>query len=127
MAGKPQTWPEHEKLKAISEFSQKVHDFLEWCSEKGWELAQWEGDRMFPIRPGRDKILADFFEIDMDKIEAEKRAMLDLMRAQNGLDEKGHEKEDEQKKRYDPFCDSANAEEDEENDRDVMEMADNVE
>ena len=81
-------YPEHQRLKAISGQSQVVYDFLEWCGEeKGYCLAVWateDTDRMWPVRDSKRKLLAEFFDIDMDKIEAEKRAVLDEMRAMNG-------------------------------------------
>lgn len=83
---KEPTYPEHVKLEAISDKSQCIYDFLEWAAERGYQLAKWtEGERrgsqeLFYIRESRMDLLAAFFEIDLKKIEAEKRAMLDYMR-----------------------------------------------
>lgn len=81
-------WPEHTKLKAISDKSQAIGEFVEWLEGKGIHLAEYEqeyrGDhRMFTIQTPITKLLAEFFDIDQDKIEAEKQAMLDAMREMN--------------------------------------------
>jgi hypothetical protein len=74
--------PECDKLLAVKERSQAIGEFLEWLTgEKGVVLATW-----FP--PGRlesggyriEKLLAEFFEIDLDKVEQEKRVMLEELR-----------------------------------------------
>lgn len=72
-------YPEHEKMRKISDQSQAVGDFLEWVrSEKGWFLAQRDDEtkRIWPASYSTVQLLAEFFEIDLDKIEDEKRAML---------------------------------------------------
>lgn len=80
-------YPEHEKLSAISDKSQAIYDFLMWCAEeKGAELATWaeEGlDRMWPLNTAKRELLAEYFGIDLNKLEDEKRAMLDEMRRAN--------------------------------------------
>lgn len=80
---KSEIYPEHEKLAAISDQSQTIYDFLSWLDgEKGVVL----GNDNFGYAEGKSYVpdgsqvkgwLAEFFEIDLDKIEAEKRAMLD--------------------------------------------------
>lgn len=84
MSGK---YPEHTKLKAIASKSQVCGEFVEWLADKkGIVLAQFHGlsghhyQNPTPLRA----LLAEFFEIDSKKIEEEKRAMLDEMRAMNG-------------------------------------------
>lgn len=74
-------YPEHEKLKAISHYSQRIGEFLEWCSyEKGFSLCFMNGDDYHPINILPNDLLAEFFEIDKWKLEDEKRAMLDELR-----------------------------------------------
>lgn len=82
-------YPEHEKLRAIQEQSQTIGHFLEWLAvEKDVMLCkadpEYTGDRspFWPIRKSREKLLADYFGIDLKKIEQEKQAMLDKLRAQ---------------------------------------------
>lgn len=79
-------YPEHKKLTAVHERSQAIGEFLDWCvSEKGYQLAEWDDSReidhrMMPIIVPVEKLLAEFFGIDLQKLEAEKRAMLEEMR-----------------------------------------------
>lgn len=73
----PADYPEHEKLRAIRDQSQKAGEFLEWLqAEKGVSLMV--GD--FPLQTTTTRLLAEFFEIDLDKIEDEKRTMLEVLR-----------------------------------------------
>lgn len=65
-------YPEHDKLRKISDRSQACGEFLDWLEEeKGWEL------------PSHSKpaLLAEFFEIDQERLEDEKQAMLNELRS----------------------------------------------
>ena len=96
-------YPEHEKLKAVAERSQTVGSFLDWLThEKGIALTVQhehtasckehgerynncgyrEGEYMHAGTPVR-VLLAEFFEIDEKKIEAEKQAMLAELRGES--------------------------------------------
>jgi hypothetical protein len=78
-------YPEHEKLQALGGANQTVGDFIEWLGEQGIYLASYGTgsycDELFSIHKSRDDLLASFFEIDRDKLEAEKQAMLDALRS----------------------------------------------
>ncbi len=81
-------YPEHEKLATVKDLSQEIGEFLEWTEEQGWRLADWDengfGDQiMYPIGLKRLDILARYFEIDLDKLETEKRFMLEAQRVSN--------------------------------------------
>jgi hypothetical protein len=91
-------YPEHEKLRAVQERSQSCGEFLEWLqSEKGIVLAEyvtptWKElgysakprkpieQRLVPCTINVTKLLAKFFGIDAAKLDAEKDAMLDVLR-----------------------------------------------
>lgn len=102
-------YPEHVKLRAVKEQSQTVGTFLDWLSNtKSIELAVRHEhtdscyadvdsvERAMKLSPRRlcgymdrdlvpthlsiRQLLAEFFEIDEEKIEAEKCSMLDEMR-----------------------------------------------
>jgi len=62
--------PECDKLHAIADKSQVVGEFIEWVREK-------HGVHM---PKSIDDLLADFFEIDQNKVEQEKRAILESLR-----------------------------------------------
>jgi hypothetical protein len=112
-------YPEHEKLEAVAETSQKIGDFLEEMNQReGWSLCVWSEqyeerlhwphrrrstyfhtepdpviqgppdlrrhdlrDEWLPVRGSISDKLARFFGIDLDVLEAEKRAMLVAIRA----------------------------------------------
>ena len=78
-------YPEHEKLKKVAHLSQSCHDFIEWLQEeKGISLRELapDGEFYYPITPS-NKLLAEFYNIDLNVIEKEKCEMLDEMRKVN--------------------------------------------
>jgi hypothetical protein len=81
-------YPEHDKLRAISDQSQACYDFLEWLEDlHGARLCHVPPgmhSTYFPLNFSMRKLLADFFDIDQDRLEAERRAMLDELRAAQG-------------------------------------------
>lgn len=88
MSTQPAT-PECEKLAKVSEESNKIGAFLDWLKDKGIHLATWEYDedlddeRLFPHREPIQNILAEYYGIDLDKVETERRALLDWIQEQN--------------------------------------------
>ena len=87
-------FPEHEKMKEVQAKSQAIGEFLEWLrTEKQLFLSReveiakrWNGDPItewLPQHPDLERLLAEFFEIDLAKIEQEKRQMLDELRRAN--------------------------------------------
>lgn len=76
-------YPEHEKLKALGGDNQTVGNFIEWLSEQGYEICRWNvaGTFCIPANISRDDLRAAHFEIDRNRLEDEKRQMLDAMRA----------------------------------------------
>lgn len=78
-------WPEHARMKEVQEDSHKLGEFLEWLLTR-YELAHWEQieefdeERLFPVYPNIQGLLAEYFDIDLKKIEAEKDDMLEMIR-----------------------------------------------
>lgn len=68
-------YPEHDKLSAISDQSQVIGEFTDWAMGKGYIEKP-------SFKPTQD-ILAEFFGIDQEKLEEEKRAMLASLRQLN--------------------------------------------
>ncbi len=77
-------YPEHEKMSTIVDKSQAIGDFLEWLNDtkkyricerqhKGWA-------EHYPIRESVEHLLAEYFKIDLNKLEQEKREMLEEIR-----------------------------------------------
>lgn len=75
-------FPEHEKLEKVADKSQAIGEFLEDLGSRGILLAFWvdDEDRLAPVHTRKDVLLAQFFDIDLVKLEAEKRAMLESLR-----------------------------------------------
>ena len=91
-------YPEHEKLQAVKDKSQAIGEFVEWLQgTKGFRLAKWEKvpdesvfadegsevDELFQQFINIEQLLAEFFGIDLQKLEQEKRAMLEQIRKLN--------------------------------------------
>lgn len=84
-------YPEHEKLEKVQEVSQRIGEFLEWLGDGGMRICEFQEGPMrsptegayWPIRDGITEILARYFDIDMNKIESEKQAMLQAVRERN--------------------------------------------
>ena len=84
-------FPEHTKLEALGGDNQTVGQFLEWLSEHGYEISEWdeESERYVPLLRPPQSWIAHYFQIDPAKIELEKRAMLTDLRSAQGLDAEG--------------------------------------
>ena len=82
------TYPEHEKLKLISDQSNSIGEFVEeFLPKKGIYLCTiHEGGRSSEYLPNRvpiTKLLAEFFNLDLGKLEEEKQHMINQHRLQN--------------------------------------------
>lgn len=84
-------YPELEKLRQVSDESRAISGFLEWAESKGYrlvktvttEVVDWRGSTTTEedeVPANVDQALADYFGIDMDKVEAERRELLDRLR-----------------------------------------------
>lgn len=77
------SFPEHKRMKAVSEKSQAIGGFLDWLqNERGLVIAYWnDWDELVPTSASIQRLLAEYFEIDLDKVEAEKQEMLEILRS----------------------------------------------
>jgi hypothetical protein len=75
-------YPEHDKLEKVQEQSQTIGEFLEWLSsEKEIHLARWHNTcDLRDVHTDKEKLLAEFFGIDLKKLEEEKRQMIEVCR-----------------------------------------------
>jgi hypothetical protein len=77
-------YPECEKLLKVKDEAHKLGFFLDWLDGQGIRLAIVDEDdqdgNMARIREDKEHLLAQYFEIDLDKVDAERRAMLDEIR-----------------------------------------------
>lgn len=87
----PPPTPTLDKIAKVRQESQAIGEFLEWLNEQGIVLCHWqewcEGEHdEFPMKgyvtipKSRDALLHEFFEIDADAEERERRALLDYAR-----------------------------------------------
>lgn len=72
-------YPEHKKLALIADQNRAVGDFLDWLLSKGVILASRDGERLWAYQYSTTNLLAEFFEIDLDLIEREKREILTVI------------------------------------------------
>lgn len=74
--------PEHDRMKLVKDEADIIASFLEWLEEH-YTIATWgeDDDELYPAYVGIEKLLARYLDIDLDKIEAEKMAMLEELRA----------------------------------------------
>jgi hypothetical protein len=78
---------ECDKLVAASKVSQEIGAFLDWLEEQGIFLAsdeEVEGRRgrvTLPVYESKERMFARYFEIDLDKVENERRALLASLRS----------------------------------------------
>lgn len=79
-------YPECEKLSNISDQSQLIGNFLEWASgTQEFHMCIYSGhsEEYLPIGMATERLLAKFFKINLDKVEEERRQMLDEVRKSN--------------------------------------------
>jgi len=81
----PET-PELEKMRAYAECSQNIGEFIDWLTdEKRVVFALWDDDGdtgeriLIPTCLSMNVLLAEFYNLDLDKIEEERRAILDYI------------------------------------------------
>jgi hypothetical protein len=75
--------PTLDKLRFVKDKSQAIGEFLEWLmGEQKVQLMLYH--ELAPERRNIERLLADFFEINLDEVEKERRALLDWMRKVNG-------------------------------------------
>lgn len=76
-------YPECEKLAEVSKDSQIIGQFLDEMKYAGKELCTFDDseEQWMPVRGTIESILAEYFGIDMNKVEEERRAILDDIRS----------------------------------------------
>lgn len=76
-------YPEHEKLAEVAEHSQAIGEFLDWLqNEKGYTIAHYGDPNMnwlTPVHRSIKDLLAEYYDIDPEALEGEKRDMLEQL------------------------------------------------
>jgi hypothetical protein len=87
-------YPEHVKLRAVKDDSQKIGAFLDWLlNERHLVLCDSDGNELHPTDMRIEALLGLYFEVDLEKLEEEKLAMIDEMRKINSADGSGPDAE----------------------------------
>lgn len=99
--------PECEKMSKVRDKSQSIGEFLEWLNQQGIFLAAYHEhtkdcyapddydqeepicelgtQRLWEVRKSIEMLLAEFFKIDLKKVEEEKCAMLESLQKGEAL------------------------------------------
>ena len=64
--------PELDKMLVVKDKSLILSGFLDWLQEQHYVLAQYDGDELIPVFKDPERLLADFFGIDLKKAEKER-------------------------------------------------------
>lgn len=75
----PDPYPEHTRQRAILDQAQAIGEFIEsntYVLAQYVELDGWTEPQLLPVSRPIKQILADYFGIDLAKIDAEQRAIL---------------------------------------------------
>jgi hypothetical protein len=75
-------YPEHDKLAAVRDQSQAIGQFLDLGPYRLCEFDEYSGE-FLAVGRSIPEVLADWFDIDLDRLEREKRAMLARLRSLN--------------------------------------------
>lgn len=85
-------YPEHEKLKSVKRESEIVQSFIDWLFDETNMLicefdqdGDWYEGRYPQVRLTREQIMAQYFDIDLQKLSEEKDAILDDWRKSQEL------------------------------------------
>ena len=84
---------EIEKIAAVQDKSNLLSSFIDWLGEKGYTICKWQNtithsneigdytpEGYYPKQQSHEWLLADYFEIDLQKAEAERVAFLENIR-----------------------------------------------
>lgn len=79
------TYPQHDRLQKTAHERQAIVDFLNWAEEQDMGLAAnvsaYPEDWGLIFEGDLRRLLAEYYEIDLDELQAEKERMLAAVRA----------------------------------------------
>lgn len=82
--GKPIATPELDKLAEVRERAQAIGEFIEWLGRSKYAICESYredvGGTWLPTPASIEKLLSEYFEIDLNKVENEKCAILEAVR-----------------------------------------------
>lgn len=73
--------PEHDKLIALNGDDDTIGQFLDWLMyDSDYQVCEWLGGEWVQTGKNTRQLLAEYFEIDMRALDAEKGVMLKALR-----------------------------------------------
>ena len=73
-------YPQLAKMDAVREESQAIGEFIEWLNENGMAICTHEnglrGESFFLVMESVESLLARHFDVDLNAVERERRAVL---------------------------------------------------
>lgn len=81
-------YPQSERLLEVKEKSQEIGEFITWLHSQGFEIAEWSENEdedtqysmpeiLYPTQLSTERLLAKYFDIDLDELENERRQMIE--------------------------------------------------
>ena len=71
---------ECEKMVVVKERSQELSNFVDWLREQSLWICEEVEEHWVPTRKSYEQLFADYFGIDLKKVEEERRALLEEIR-----------------------------------------------
>lgn len=82
--------PELDRMRGVRDEAATISEFLDWLGSENLSICSLVKNRAnpsdsyyAPISTSNEKLLAAFFEIDLDKIEKERRLLLEQIRQES--------------------------------------------
>lgn len=72
---KPDT-PNLDRMLEVRDKSQAIGEFLEWLQQQGYVVCEKTSGHYFPALKSTEELLAQYFGVDLEEAEREKRAVL---------------------------------------------------
>ena len=73
-------FPQLSKMHTVQDQSHSIGDFIEWLSENGMAICTLQeglrGTNFYPVADSLETLLSKYFEIDLNAVERERRAVL---------------------------------------------------
>ena len=73
--------PELDKMRDVKDKSQHIGEFVEWLNNEGYSIAtRGLDDLLYPTNLSIERLLANYYKIDLCKCENEREAILLYLR-----------------------------------------------
>ena len=80
--------PECDKMRAVQEKSRELTNFVDWLREQKYAICEekeysdtYPREQWYPLRKNFEELFAEYFGIDLKKVEEERRALLEEIRS----------------------------------------------